>query len=82
MSGQFRIGEQLALRLDDVRLKRVVQEPWNGVSPRELTKAFQTFKLSAIPPGGAASRCSLREPPAQYERLQLLQLELPLIKEL
>jgi len=33
-----RIGEQLVLSLDDVRLKRVVV-PWDGLSPRDLTRA-------------------------------------------
>ncbi len=39
-----RIGEQLELSLDDVRLQRVVV-PWNGVSPRVLTRAYSRFIL-------------------------------------
>jgi len=38
-----RVGEQLALSLDDVRL----QIPWNGVSPRVLTAAYARFTLKA-----------------------------------
>ena len=55
MKGPPRIGEQYVLALDDVRLKRAV-EPWEGTSPRALTKAAKMFKLSAIPPGGAAPK--------------------------
>lgn len=41
-----RIGDQLTLALDDVRLQRVV-EPWEGRSPRELTAAYERFILKA-----------------------------------
>ena len=44
----LRVGDQYELVLDDVR--SVV--PWEGKSPRELTRAFQTFSLGAHPPGG------------------------------
>ncbi len=40
----FRIGDQLELSLDDVRLQRVVV-PWSGSSPRVLTKAWKRFSL-------------------------------------
>ena len=37
------ISDQLALALDDVRLKT----PWGGASPRELTAAYLRFTLKA-----------------------------------
>ncbi len=46
-------GEQLELALDDER--RTLSErvaPWEGVSPRLLTKAFEKFSLGAPPPWG------------------------------
>jgi len=42
----MREGDQLVLALDDVRLQRVVV-PWDGRSPRVLTKAYQRFKFTA-----------------------------------
>ncbi len=41
-------GRQLELELDDVR--RAV--PWDGRSPRELTRVWKTFSLGAPPTGG------------------------------
>ena len=41
-----RVGEQLGLSLDDVRLKRRV-ELWGGVSPRVLTRSYNRFTLKA-----------------------------------
>ena len=70
-----RIGEQL--ELDLAGPGRPWLEPWEGRSPRSLTKASQMFKLSAIPPGGAATKRGFREQPAPEKRLQLEQLELP-----
>ena len=70
-----RIGDQL--ELDLCGAGRPWLEPWGGRSPRVLTKTFEMFKLSAIPPGGAAARCDNREQPAPEKRLQLEQLELP-----
>ena len=58
MDWPSRVGEQLTLSLDDVRSQSL--EPWEGRSPRELTKAWKTFKLSAIPPGGSASKRDVR----------------------
>jgi len=42
----LRKGEQLVLSLDDVRLQRVVV-PWDGRSPRVLTKAYARYILKA-----------------------------------
>ena len=44
-----RVGDQLVLSLDDVRVKRAVV-PWDGQSPRVLTAAYQKYKLK--PQGG------------------------------
>ena len=41
-----RVGDQLELALDDVRLQRRVA-PWGGRSPRELTRAHRRFTLKA-----------------------------------
>jgi len=46
MTVHSRVGEQLVLSLDDVRLQRVV-EPWDGRSPRVLTAAYERFTLKA-----------------------------------
>ncbi len=42
---------QLELELDDVRQVRV-KVPWDGRSPRVLTKAFEKFSLGAHPGRG------------------------------
>ena len=42
------IGDQLELALDDRR----VSIPWNGISPRLLTKCGKLFSLKAFPTGG------------------------------
>jgi len=46
MYKESRIGEQLVLSLDDVRLQRV-SVPWSGVSPRVLTKGHEVVILKA-----------------------------------
>ncbi len=44
-------GAQLELELDDVRgVRRVV--PWDGRSPRVLTRSHELFSLGALPRGG------------------------------
>ena len=42
-------SEQLELELDDVR----VRIPWDGVSPRMLTKCGKLFSLKAAPARGS-----------------------------
>ena len=39
-------SDQLKLTLEDVRA------PWGGLSPRELTRAFEMFSVDASPAGG------------------------------
>ncbi len=46
-------GEQYELPLEDVReADAIVKSPWEGVSPRLLTKSFGVFSLGAPPPWG------------------------------
>ena len=45
-----RVGEQLELELAGPGL--VWREPWEGKSPRALTRAAETFSLRALPAGG------------------------------
>jgi len=45
-----RIGEQLELELAGPG--RAWREPWEGKSPRVLTKTFERFSLGAPPTGG------------------------------
>jgi len=42
------LGAQLELELHDVR-KVLTPEPWDGQSPRVLTKAYARFSLGAHP---------------------------------
>ena len=54
------IGEQLELQLDDARLRI----PWDGRSPRTLTRCGKLFILAEPPPGGLEL-----EDPNQYQAL-------------
>ncbi len=49
-----RVGDQFVMTLDDVRSKT----PWDGASPRSLTKCAKLFSLGA----GGASRSNLDDP--------------------
>jgi len=55
------VGTQLELQLDDVRREdpeeltacsSAASEPWEGVSPRVLTRSYKLFSLGAPPPWG------------------------------
>ncbi len=66
-----RVGEQLELELAGPG--RAWREPWWGMNPRVLTRAFQTFSLGAPPAGGLHADASvICTEINQEQRLQLL----------
>ncbi len=72
------IGEQLELKLSGIGL--AWREPWEGRSPRELTKVAALIRLRPRPPGGSAGICSTGDV-HNGEELQGVQLLLPFIEE-
>jgi len=72
-----RVGGQLELWPVDPG-HNVLNEPWGGRSPRDLTKGAKVVSLEALPPGGLRQGDNFGGPPAQLQRLRLEQPELPL----
>ncbi len=69
-----RIGEQLELELAGPG--RAWREPWEGKSPRVLTRTFKTFSLRALPAGGLPGDEALAAWKTKQEELRM-QLLLP-----
>jgi len=66
------VGEQLELDLPNTRYRG--WEPWEGVTPRGLTRAFVKFSLGAHPAGGLhAESCA-----EHLHRVSEVQLQLDL----
>ena len=58
---------------------RAGRVPWGGVSPRTLTKAFNSFSLGALPPGGLRGGQEKREVLQEKKESSSIQLELFLL---